>query len=136
MQIRAEASGAIPGLQINSSVLCQAQPDDPASHARTSPGRVVCHCGRIAVWRNRRVTWHATQPGPVKGVVAWFDADEGWGGINAPEVPGGSLVHFSDVHADGYRGLAAGERVVFRFERPPGPQGGCAYRALDVWPQD
>lgn len=69
-------------------------------------------------------------------MVAWFDAEEGWGVINAPEVPGGCFVHFSDLQMDGHRCLAAGERVVFRFERPPGPQDGYAYGALDVWLQD
>jgi len=69
-------------------------------------------------------------------VVAWFDAEDGWGVINAPELPGGCFVHFSEVHADGYQWLAAGERVVFRFEQPPRPRDGYGYRALDVWLQD
>jgi CspA family cold shock protein len=66
---------------------------------------------------------------------AMFDDEEGWGVINAPEVPGGCFVHFSSVHMAGYRNPAAGARVKFTFEKPPGLQDGYAYRALEVWLQ-
>jgi cold shock protein len=68
----------------------------------------------------------------VMGVVEWFDADEGWGAITAPEVPGGCFVHFSVIQMPGYRALHAGQRVRFRFEGPG--QDGYRYSALTVWP--
>ena len=76
-------------------------------------------------------------PGPagaVAGVVKWFDADEGWGVIDAPEVPGGCFVHFSNIEMAGYRQLHAGQQVRFTFEQPGFLQDGCPYRALTVWP--
>jgi CspA family cold shock protein len=69
------------------------------------------------------------------GVVRAFAPDEGWGVIDAPEVPGGCFVHFSSIEMDGYRALAAGERVRFRFEHLDFLQDGCRYRALAVWPE-
>jgi len=72
------------------------------------------------------------QPGAVAGVVKQFDADEGWGVVDSPEVPGGCFVHFSHIEASGYRVLHAGQHVRFTFERPG--QDGCAYRAISVWP--
>jgi 2-desacetyl-2-hydroxyethyl bacteriochlorophyllide A dehydrogenase len=66
------------------------------------------------------------------GVVRSFSADEGWGVIDAPEVPGGCFVHFSVIQMPGYRELRAGQRVRFTCESPG--QDGCAYTALAVWP--
>lgn len=39
----------------------------------------------------------AGQAAAVAGVVKWFDADDGWGVVEAPEVPGGCFVHFSNI---------------------------------------
>lgn len=72
--------------------------------------------------------------GPV-GVVRSFDPDEGWGVIDAPEVPGGCFVHFSNIEMKGYRALAAGQRVRFTYEQPGFLQDGCPFRALFVWPE-
>ena len=69
----------------------------------------------------------------VAGVVKWFDADEGWGVIEAPEVPGDCFVHFSNIEMTGYRQLQAGQQVRFTFAQPG--QDGCAYRAVTVWPE-
>ena len=69
------------------------------------------------------------------GVVRWFNADEGWGVIDAPEVPGGCFVHFSVIDVDGYRQLADSQRVRFTHEHLGFLQDGCPYRALTVWPQ-
>lgn len=69
------------------------------------------------------------------GVVRSYDPDQGWGVIDAPEVPGGCFVHFSNIEMDGYRTLAAGQRVRFTHERPGFLQDGYPYRALAVWPQ-
>jgi cold shock protein len=71
----------------------------------------------------------------VAGVVKWFDADEGWGVIVAPEVPGDCFVHFSSIQASGYRELRAGQRVRFTWEDPGYLQDSCPFRALQVWPQ-
>jgi cold shock protein len=96
-------------------------------------------------WRghNRRVAKRDKQRGPGEqddaaatgGVVRAFYPDEGWGVIDAPEVPGGCFVHFSVIQTDGYRALAAGERVRFRFEHLDFLQDGCRYRALAAWPE-
>jgi cold shock protein len=71
----------------------------------------------------------------VAGVVKWFDADEGWGVIAAPDVPGDCFVHFSCIEAEGYRELRAGQQVRFTCEDPGFPQDGCRFRALMVWPE-
>jgi cold shock protein len=68
------------------------------------------------------------------GSVRTYDADEGWGVVDGPDVPGGCWVHFSAVAATGYRELAAGQRVSFRAE--PADQDGFAYRAVKVWTGD
>jgi CspA family cold shock protein len=76
------------------------------------------------------------QADAVAGVVEWFDADEGWGVIDAPEVPDGCFVHFSNIQMPGYRQLHANQHVRFTFERPGFLQDGCPYRALAVWPEE
>jgi CspA family cold shock protein len=65
------------------------------------------------------------------GSVRTFDADEGWGVIDGPDVPGGCWVHFSALAMQGHRKLAAGQRVFFRAE--PVSQDGFAYRAMKAW---
>jgi tRNA(adenine34) deaminase len=67
-----------------------------------------------------------------QGFVRGWNADEGWGVLDGPGVPGGCWAHFSAIVADGYRQLSPGQTVSFRFE--PGPQDGFAYRAVKVWP--
>ena len=74
--------------------------------------------------------------GAVAGVAKWFDADEGWGVIEAPEVPGGCFVAFDNIEMTGYRQLHAGQHVRFTFEQPGFVQDGCPYRALAVWPEE
>ena len=69
----------------------------------------------------------------IVGVVKTFDADEGWGVIVAPEVPGGCFVHFSNIEINGYRELHAGQHVRFTYEDPGFLQDGCRFRALKVW---
>lgn len=60
-----------------------------------------------------------------------FHADEGWGVIDGPDVPGGCWVHFSAIAMDGYRELADGQHVSFRYESAS--QDGFDYRAVKVW---
>jgi CspA family cold shock protein len=73
------------------------------------------------------------QTGPMASVgsVRTFDADEGWGVIDGPDVPGGCWVHFSALAMDGYRKLTRGQQVSFRAEAAR--QDGFAYRAVKVW---
>jgi cold shock protein len=66
------------------------------------------------------------------GVVREWAEDEGFGVIDAPDVPGGCWAHFSSIVMDGYRALAAGDRVAFTWEA--GQQDGYDYRAILVWP--
>ena len=66
------------------------------------------------------------------GTVREFHEDEGWGVIDAKEVPGGCWVFFSVIAMEGYRVLTAGERVRFTFERAD--QDGYEFRATTVWP--
>jgi cold shock protein len=75
------------------------------------------------------------QPGAVAGVVRWYSEDEGWGVIDAPEVPGGCFVHFSNIEVDGYRALSKGQHVRLTYEDPGFLQDGYPYRALSVWPE-
>jgi uncharacterized protein (UPF0548 family)/cold shock CspA family protein len=65
------------------------------------------------------------------GIVRVWNADEGWGVIDGPEVPGGCWTPFSAIAADGYRQLSPGQTVALRAE--PVPQHGYAYRAVRVW---
>src|SRR3954451_10122347 len=50
------------------------------------------------------------------GRVREFHGDDGWGVIDAEEVPGGCWVSFTVIAVDGYRKLTAGEHVRFAFE--------------------
>jgi CspA family cold shock protein len=65
-------------------------------------------------------------------VVREWHADEGWGVLDAPEVPGGCWVHFSNVAVAGYRSLDAGQEVALEWAEPG--QDGYDYRAVRVWP--
>lgn len=72
----------------------------------------------------------------VSGTVLWFNVEEGWGALEATEIPGGCFVHFSNIAGDGYRQLFAGQRVHFTFEEPGFLQDGYPFRAVTVWPVD
>jgi CspA family cold shock protein len=65
------------------------------------------------------------------GSVRTFDSQEGWGVIDAPDVPGGCWVHFSAIAMEGFRHLLPGQRVWFRAEAAS--QDGFAFRAVKVW---
>src|SRR4051794_8287549 len=66
------------------------------------------------------------------GTVREFHGDEGWGVIDAEQVPGGCWVSFTVIAMEGYRELTAGQRVRFTFERAD--QDGYDFRATGVWP--
>lgn len=68
------------------------------------------------------------------GSVRTFNADEGWGVLDGPDVPGGCWVHFSAIAMDKYRTLTPGQHVSFRAEAVS--QDGFAYRAVKVWTDD
>jgi CspA family cold shock protein len=72
-----------------------------------------------------------TRPMTSVGSVRLFNADEGWGVIDGPDVPGGRWVPFSAIAMGGYRQLAQGEQVSFRAEAAN--RDGYAYRAVKVW---
>jgi CspA family cold shock protein len=74
------------------------------------------------------------EPAVLEGTVRWFDDAEGWGVLDAPQVPGGCFVHYSNLRMDGYRHLVPGQRVRFAFEEPGFLQDGYRFRAVDVWP--
>ncbi|MEO6881595.1 MAG: hypothetical protein ABI181_11720 [Mycobacteriaceae bacterium] len=65
------------------------------------------------------------------GVVRSWSDDDGWGVIDAPEVPGGCWTHFSNVDGAELPSLAPGQRVNLEWETPG--QDGCAFRAVRVW---
>jgi CspA family cold shock protein len=68
------------------------------------------------------------------GVVRSYDLDEGWGVIDAPEVPGGCFVLWAHIQMPGYRSLSPGQSVRFTFETPGRRQDGYDHRATRVWP--
>ncbi len=56
-----------------------------------------------------------------KGKVKWFNDAKGYGFIQADENEGDIFVHYSSIHADGFKSLTAGEDV--EFELVQGPKG-------------
>jgi len=68
------------------------------------------------------------------GSVRSYDAVQGWGVIDGPDVPGGCWVHFSAIAVDGHRQLVAGQHVSFRAEAAS--QDGFPFRAVKVWTGD
>ena len=72
----------------------------------------------------------------VDGTVGWFNEEEGWGALAAPEVPGGCFVHYSSIQASGYRGLRAGQSVRFTFRQHDYDQDGYHFTADEVWPKE
>ncbi len=62
------------------------------------------------------------------GVVKWFDDKKGYGFLHTRS--GDLFVHWRGIAGDGYRSLAAGQRV--RFFRRPGVTDDGSEEALDV----
>jgi CspA family cold shock protein len=50
-----------------------------------------------------------------RGVVKFYRAEKGWGGIESEMTPDDVWFHFSDIEGAGYRSLDAGEPVEFRW---------------------
>jgi CspA family cold shock protein len=66
----------------------------------------------------------------VRGTVARWDDDEGWGVLTSPELDGDVFAHFTHLQMEGFASLEAGDEVEFGW-RSPG-QDGCAYSATYV----
>jgi CspA family cold shock protein len=70
------------------------------------------------------------QYGPVVGIVAMWNDEEGWGAVASAAVEGAVWTHYSKVVSDGYRTLTPGDSVSFTDETPG--QDGYPHRALSV----
>jgi CspA family cold shock protein len=94
----------------------------------------VVYVGEVSPWRHfpewgARPRLRHTEPVTSSGVVRFYRAEEGWGVIDGPDVPGGCWVPFSAIAGD--RQLIDGQRVSFRAEAAE--QDGYEYRAVKVW---
>lgn len=60
------------------------------------------------------------------GKVKWFSDAKGYGFIHADDDVNGSrdiFVHWSEIHLEGFKTLAQGQRVTFELaDTPKGPQ--------------
>ena len=65
-----------------------------------------------------------------RGVVRFWNEEEGWGVIDSEATPGGCWAHFSVISMDGYRSLAAGQVVDFCWQM--GDQDGYPCSATEV----
>lgn len=75
----------------------------------------------------------------MKGTVTWFNAAKGYGFIKrdgpdgkpAPDLPENDVfVHYSAIQKEGYRSLAADERVEFELIEGPKGRQATAVRSL------
>ena len=65
--------------------------------------------------------------------VREWDDEEGWGVLDSPETPGGCFAHFVEIEGpEGFRHLAAGQRVELEWEAPGFKQDGYDFRAVRV----
>lgn len=65
-----------------------------------------------------------------RGVVRFWNDEDGWGVIDSPATPGGCWTHFSCVSVDGYRTLTPGSAVDFEWETVD--QDGYAFRTVEA----
>jgi len=68
----------------------------------------------------------------VTGTVKFFNAEKGWGGIEAGAAPGDVWVHMAVIEMPGFHVLSAGQEVEFRYEAAQ--QDSWRYRATWVRP--
>ena len=68
-----------------------------------------------------------------RGIVRFWNADEGWGAISSEELPPGhdAFVHYSHIMGTaGYRSLDTGQAVEFSYEAAQ--QDSFDFRAIEV----
>ena len=68
-----------------------------------------------------------------RGIVKFWNAEDGWGVISSDELPPGhdAWAHFSQItDMPGYRSFEAGQTVEFTFEAAE--QDGYAFRVIEV----
>ncbi len=65
-----------------------------------------------------------------RGIVRFWNDEDGWGVIDSAETPGGCWSHYSVLSVTGFSTLSSGQAVEFDWEM--GEQDGYGYRALFV----
>jgi CspA family cold shock protein len=65
-----------------------------------------------------------------RGVVRFWNENEGWGVIDSEQTPSGCWAHFSVIDFDGFRALTAGQVVNFNWVQ--GDQDGYSYSASEI----
>lgn len=85
-------------------------------------------------------TFEKPLPLRASAIVREFHAEEGWGVLDAAEIPGGCWVFYSEIDATGFRVLTSGQRVDLEYEDlvaqygSDAHQDGYRYRATSVGP--
>lgn len=69
-----------------------------------------------------------------RGVVRFWNSEDGWGVIDCEQTPGGCWVHFSVVEGEGFRKLTPGQQVAFEWQKASGPVEGFAFVTVRVHP--
>jgi len=69
-----------------------------------------------------------------RGVVRFWNSEDGWGVIDCAQIPGGCWVHFSEVEVEGFRKFTPGRHVTFEWQTMSGPVEGFAFVAAGVHP--
>lgn len=64
------------------------------------------------------------------GTVKWFNAEKGYGFIKNDDGGDDLFVHFSSIHANGFKTLEEGQKVSFSVEADP--RNSSKMRAADV----
>jgi CspA family cold shock protein len=64
-----------------------------------------------------------------RGRVKFYKPEKGWGGIESADTPRDVWVHFSTIEGTGFRELAAGDEVEFRWE----PAFQDSWRCRSTW---
>jgi cold shock protein len=65
-----------------------------------------------------------------QGTVKWFNAEKGFGFIEADDGGADVFVHYSAIASAGYRSLDEGQRV--EFDTTPGPRGAQADKVRPI----